>query len=358
MTQPSARAEIEALLAERGRFETWLDQLAAKASTMPAHVVERVRADYQQRLDKVVTSLQSQAEGLRGEADALDERVRVLAGELASRKDARAEDELRALVGEYDEGDWEKKAGEHDAGIDALESERAERESEHQRVQQLLAEAGRPSRAATPPSTPVVEAPPVVDTRTVAEPTPAVTASAIMAEPVVAPPAPPPPAEAKEPAASDAGVQSRTAKRASPFDEIGFMRAVVGRTTPFPGTDPASDEDFVPRAPTPAKENRPASVEPSTPVGTPEPPVHVSAGSKVVPTFEAPPIPDAPIVAPVRSSSPAIPMIADEGPIVDAGRPSNAMPDAARTLKCQECGWMNYPTEWYCEKCGGELAAF
>lgn len=29
----------------------------------------------------------------------------------------------------------------------------------------------------------------------------------------------------------------------------------------------------------------------------------------------------------------------------------------ARTLRCGECGTMNRPTEWYCEKCGGELAA-
>ena len=28
-----------------------------------------------------------------------------------------------------------------------------------------------------------------------------------------------------------------------------------------------------------------------------------------------------------------------------------------KPLKCQECGTMNYPTEWYCERCGGELAA-
>jgi uncharacterized OB-fold protein len=28
-----------------------------------------------------------------------------------------------------------------------------------------------------------------------------------------------------------------------------------------------------------------------------------------------------------------------------------------KTLKCAECGNMNYPTEWYCERCGGELAA-
>lgn len=30
---------------------------------------------------------------------------------------------------------------------------------------------------------------------------------------------------------------------------------------------------------------------------------------------------------------------------------------AAKTLKCGECGSMNLPTEWYCERCGAELAA-
>ncbi len=29
-----------------------------------------------------------------------------------------------------------------------------------------------------------------------------------------------------------------------------------------------------------------------------------------------------------------------------------------KTLRCTECGTMNFPTEWYCERCGGELAAF
>ena len=31
--------------------------------------------------------------------------------------------------------------------------------------------------------------------------------------------------------------------------------------------------------------------------------------------------------------------------------------DAAKTLKCKDCGTMNLPTEWYCGQCGGELAA-
>ena len=30
--------------------------------------------------------------------------------------------------------------------------------------------------------------------------------------------------------------------------------------------------------------------------------------------------------------------------------------EQVKSLKCQECGTMNYPTEWYCERCGGELA--
>ena len=37
-------------------------------------------------------------------------------------------------------------------------------------------------------------------------------------------------------------------------------------------------------------------------------------------------------------------------------RSEAARPDAAKTLKCPECGTANYPTEWYCERCGGELA--
>ena len=33
------------------------------------------------------------------------------------------------------------------------------------------------------------------------------------------------------------------------------------------------------------------------------------------------------------------------------------LPKADKTLKCGECSAMNFPTEWYCENCGAELAA-
>jgi hypothetical protein len=34
------------------------------------------------------------------------------------------------------------------------------------------------------------------------------------------------------------------------------------------------------------------------------------------------------------------------------------MGEPQKTLRCTECSTMNLPTEWYCERCGGELAAF
>ena len=48
---------------------------------------------------------------------------------------------------------------------------------------------------------------------------------------------------------------------------------------------------------------------------------------------------------------------------VSRSDPPAAIPAEARdqepvkSLKCQECGTMNLPTEWYCEQCGAELAA-
>ena len=42
-----------------------------------------------------------------------------------------------------------------------------------------------------------------------------------------------------------------------------------------------------------------------------------------------------------------------------SGTPSAAAATgtATKTLKCGECGTLNRPTEWYCERCGAELAA-
>jgi len=76
----------------------------------------------------------------------------------------------------------------------------------------------------------------------------------------------------------------------------------------------------------------------------------------------APRIEDIPLVTSLEPSDRADSQQAREGVSLRqaAGTPAflKGMPtEQVKTLKCQECGTMNYPTEWYCERCGGELAA-
>jgi hypothetical protein len=35
---------------------------------------------------------------------------------------------------------------------------------------------------------------------------------------------------------------------------------------------------------------------------------------------------------------------------------TSSVSESLKTLKCAECGAMNTPSEWYCERCGAELA--
>ena len=60
-----------------------------------------------------------------------------------------------------------------------------------------------------------------------------------------------------------------------------------------------------------------------------------------------------------RQVTPAGPRAANPlpPPIVPDAAAAGDDEDAAKTLKCKECGTMNLPTEWYCGQCGGELAA-
>src|SRR5690606_14356265 len=87
----------------------------------------------------------------------------------------------------------------------------------------------------------------------------------------------------------------------------------------------------------------------------------------VLPMMDEAPVAEAP--AAPANTAPA----ADDGfddlaflrSVVDGGNSesqatvrASAATDQQKTLRCTDCGTMNLPTEWYCERCGGELAAF
>jgi hypothetical protein len=58
-----------------------------------------------------------------------------------------------------------------------------------------------------------------------------------------------------------------------------------------------------------------------------------------------------------RVEPPAPPVAAAPAAPAASASTSGGSSGNAKTLKCGECGTLNRPTEWYCERCGAELAA-
>ncbi|MGH7688946.1 MAG: hypothetical protein ACREN3_05015, partial [Gemmatimonadaceae bacterium] len=91
---------VTALMQERVKFEAWLEALDARRASTPANVYDRVRKDYEARLAGVIRELKEHAAALEVQAEKYTSRLAELAQTEQERRDARAEAELRAHVGE------------------------------------------------------------------------------------------------------------------------------------------------------------------------------------------------------------------------------------------------------------------
>ncbi len=65
-----------------------------------------------------------------------------------------------------------------------------------------------------------------------------------------------------------------------------------------------------------------------------------------------------PVLRPGGSGAPpqTTTAVATPPSVPKSGGANDPRSEQHKTLKCPECGAANYPTEWYCERCGGELA--
>jgi len=291
--------EIEVLLAERRKYEQWLAQLDARKDSTPSHVFVKVHRDYSARLGEAQQKLSSESGAVHALATELEESLAKLERQIAERTDERAEAELRASVGEFAGKEWDKLRGKLDGAIADLSGEREGIQRELDTLRALLSEAE----------------PPAVD-----EPTPDV-------------------------------------------DDIAFLRSVLGRSTPYSNPpapviiEPPTGERPSARASVPVEKRASVPVEKRASVPAPAP--IAEAASAPAPArqsapelFATPEIPEGP--SGPRGTD-------DERPSRPSGTFGRATPrssEAVKSLKCQECGTLNYPTEWYCERCGGELAAF
>jgi hypothetical protein len=102
-----------------------------------------------------------------------------------------------------------------------------------------------------------------------------------------------------------------------------------------------------------------------------EPEPVASAPEPIVTVPTSPPVRQRPS-QPVPAPASGLPLIMPDAPAPPRSEPrfpqgghrdavpsylKESPPEQVKTLKCQECGTLNYPTEWYCERCGAELAA-
>jgi hypothetical protein len=336
---------ITALLNERRRYEQWLATLESRRAITPPTVYARVHADYQARLAGVLDQLGGRSAELQQSVDVLGARLSTLENEENAKRDERAEAELRAAVGEYTQEKWLELSEATDGAITRLANERSEATAELAQLQQLLNMAK--SRR---PESPIPPAPPAVPP--LAPPSVAAPASALAqaASPATAapPPPPPPPPEIPrlrppEPRTADGALRKpvaprpaepRTEPKTGPtidpamFDELAFLKSVAGPAAPTPAP-PTS----VPRpAPTSGSQAAPGA---RTKLATPP-----EAG-----TFNDISLREK-HGEPAKGDSGSVPVFLRDVPT-----------EQVKSLKCSECGSMNYPTEWYCERCGGELAA-
>ena len=286
--------EIKELLDQRNQLEAWLEKLD-NANDKPAQVKEKVRADYQARLDKVLAELGSHTSAL--EASLTDSRSRLAEYQAAEQaiQEELAEAELRHSVGEYDESSWAAMKSEIESRLQEKTTAVAGVSEEIGALEQTLAAATAPPRASQ-----VTIAPPEIQE----------------------PPAP----AAEAPARSVPAPEPTPAPKAEPEVEI-----------PEPRPEPA--------APAPAEPSS-ASKEAST----------TAPRQAVTASPEASRVPSTPPTAP--SQTDAFRASQAAGGSEARTTKSGSTPAERRTLKCTECSKMNLPTEWYCEFLWGGTSGF
>jgi len=319
-------SELPALLDERHRYEAWLAALDARRESTPQHVFERVQADYRGRLDRVESQLAAHHQSIKDERASLESRLSLLKAEEQLRRDERAELELRSHVGELAGTEAESAFRVVDDVIGQLVGEKSQLANRIGELNALLEIRPRTSGPMAVPEPPM-PAP--------AAPPPA--AAAAPAPPQFVPPAPPAPArpvrEAPEPRVAQEPRLSQEVRipktPGGTFDELAFLSEVVGE----------KDRPSNPGAAAPSASGQVA---------------HASNMGRIE---QAPESLLAGLDDASRRTSGEAPFAANVSGNIPIVLRNSGQTEQTKTLKCGECGTMNYPTEWYCERCGAELAA-
>ena len=285
----------KALLQQRAQYEQWLARLDSAGDKAPPAVRARVRSDYEARLRGVIDQLRGHAATIAEELDRHKGTQTGLDGERRQAEEELAEAEVRHAVGEYSEDEWQRIS---DQSGELLGRLRGELRGGRGRDRAAGGSAGADRRRAEARRAAAAAPPP--------PPPPVAAAPEPEPEPERFAPPPAAPSPRPGPRPGRAPREPEITHGPPPVDEMAFLKSV------------APEEERKPAPPPPAAAPRQQSRAGAGQLGRRE-----SAGER-------------------RARRPP--------------RASRARPGVAKTLKCGECGTLNRPTEWYCERCGAELA--
>jgi len=333
---PQGLENVSALILERQRIEAWLATLDARKSSTPDNVYQRVRGDYFTRLKAVTDQLIARSAALKAHVDQLSKRLAQFDAECQRFKDVRAESELRMQVGELSVPEWNAKARECDEGIARLTEAQTQARGALAQAREILSMVTGQANGAGSSSTSSPRIPSVPSTSSPRVPSVSSTSSPRVSKPV----------GIEGLLTNDASGPATPPNDGGNMNELEFLNSVVGGGHAPPGnggkppapntieleTEGAPDlaQTLLNRVNERSKSNLREEADADSllkGVGNPKP------GNK----FYS-------LAATATESNPIV------------LKPQGG-PERHKTLKCQECGTMNYPTEWYCERCGAELVS-
>ena len=321
---PHDLAAVEQLLAERDAIHGWLARLDAAGTTTSDSVRARVRRDYEVRMEELTDRLRVHTAAVAGKLQ--DDRAEhdELEARATTAREALAEAELRHLVGEFEGVRYQAERTRHSSDLETFElslAAAAERIGRLEEVHRLIATAPKavPAEATwTPPAETGPE--PVADAS---------------------------PFQITTQAESDVEIVIDTLAP----DDSDDLLAVFDEADRLPPLRSATS-DFAPLS------FRPSGNAPSEPFRPATPPLRHSTPPLGMPADVPPRFvrPGEVVRAPPQHDSASDSLF--EHDIVAVGpTPEQPASIVGRTLRCGECGAMNRPLEWYCEKCGAELTA-
>lgn len=306
-------AEIESLLGTRQQLTGWLDRLDAAGPRAPESVRAKVRADYRARLAQVVTQLGTHADLIGSTLEGLKAQAREFGQLRAEEFEVRAEAELRHTVGEYTDDEWQLVELESSGKIEGFDQELA----------RLSGEIGR-----------------LEEVQSLIQPAPA--------HHHPAPPPPPAPHPAREPELMVThGTEIPPMHDELDQPALALVKDEAAPAAPLPRPEAPR---FVPRAGGP----KPRESGANRSIPFPQSPTGPSASPAAAPQDELAFLRSVTLDAPANTRQTPGGSPTAVSPLDREDRPSTTV---AKTLKCGECGSLNRPTEWYCERCGAELAA-